>query len=470
MNHDITSIADIGSVHFVGIKGVAMTALSIIAKQKGLRVTGSDTEEVFPTDEVLQRFGISSVAGFSPRNVPACDLVVYTGAHKGLLNVEVEEAKRRQIPVLSHGKALGLFMKDKKALSVAGSHGKTTTSALIAFVLNQAGWKPSFAIGCGEIMKLKTSAAWNTGDYFVAEADEYVTDPTADVTPRFLWQNPYGLLITNVDFDHPDVYKDIKAVKQAFTQFVHNVVAHGIIVVNADDPNSLEVVSNTQVRVVTYGLRNQAAYMLSNVAQNEGATRFSISEKGRDMGTFRLSIPGEHNALNALGAYALLREIGVESSTIQKYFPLFTGTKRRFELIASKNDKLLYDDYAHHPAEIAATIAAARSWYPKKRILVIFQPHTFSRTKALLTEFAAALSAADIAIITDIYASARESKDDTISGKTLCDLVDSDKRIYAPEKADVLQYLRHNSTQNDLILSMGAGSIYTWLTEMEKNL
>lgn len=458
-------LSHINRIHFVGLKGVAMTALAIIACELGKIVTGSDIDEEFPTDAVLRRFGLSSLTGFSSSHVPeGTDLVIFTGAHSGADNPEVKEAARQGIPVLPHGKALGLFMVGRKVISVAGSHGKTTTSAMLAHILMRGGYDPSFAVGCGEILSLGTPAHAGKGDYFVAEADEYVTDPLHDLTPRFMWQKPSLLTITNIDFDHPDVYKNLDMVKQAFLNFTGNVDLDGDVVINIDDPVCRSILPQIQRRVVTYGSGEDSQFRILNFEFKDQKSSFSIA----GLGQFTLKVPGVHNIYNAAAAAATLTQLKIPVTVIEQGLSTYRGTKRRFELICAKHDKLLIDDYAHHPREIEATLQAARKWFPGRRIITVFQPHTFSRTKSLFTEFSSCFSGADTTLITEIYPSARETVISDISGKILYEniLKQETDVHFAPKKADVLQYLRSNSRPGDVIIVMGAGNIYSWLHDV----
>jgi len=459
----------IKSIHFVGIKGVAMAALAIVAKEMGKKVTGTDVEEEFPTDRVLRRFSISYSNGFNVSHITAeLDLVIYTGAHLGSGNLEVAEAQKRNIPILSHGQALGLFMRGKKGISVAGSHGKTTTSAMIAHVLAKAHLDPSFAIGCGEILSLNTPAHAGKGEYFVAEADEYVTDPQNDPTPRFMWQKPKVLAITNIDFDHPDVYKNIAAVQKAFIAFTNSLSKDSLVIINSDDPHTQEILANIKQKLITFGRSPKADFVAENMEFMGIKTKFGI--RHNDSYTpVTLSVPGAHNVHNATAAFAALRQTDLAAQEISKHLESFVGTKRRFELVSEKNGKLLIDDYAHHPAEIRATLAATKTSYPQKRIIAIFQPHTYSRTAALLTEFSQSFEHADLIVLTEIYASAREKGDSKVSGETL---YKETKRYqtevhFAPKKEDVLEYLRTQTRENDLILTMGAGNIFSWLPDIK---
>lgn len=418
-------------IYFVGIKGVAMAALAIWAKEAGKIVAGSDVEEEFPTDEELRKaeieihegFDIIHLVTFSP------DLIIYTGAHGGRDNPQVVNAMKHGIPSLPHGQGLGLAMEGKRKISVAGSHGKTTTSAMIATILTEAGLDPSYTIGCGSIRGLGAAGHAGKGDWFVAEADEYVTDPGHDRTPRFLWQNPEVLVVTNIDYDHPDVYPDLSRVQQAFVRLQKQ---SKFTLVSSDDEAS------------------------SVLRRANNVATFNLSEQLNEL---RLQVPGRHNMLNAAAAAAVCGRIGIAWEVVKRGLERFGGTKRRFEKLGELRGALIYDDYAHHPKEIEATIAAFRDKYPKKRLIVIFQPHTYSRTKALLVDFVRVLGMADIAIVTDIYASAREAQKDEGLAKQL-------GHLYVPTRKNVVEWVQKELREGDVIVFMGAGDIYQWPRSM----
>ncbi len=456
-------IGNVRKIHFVGIKGVAMTALAIYAKERGIVVTGSDVNEHFPTDAMLNKASITVKQGFSIKHIEeGTNLVIYTGAHGGRDNPEVRQAARQHIAVLSHGQALGIFMKGKRQTTVAGSHGKTTTTAMIATILTHAGLDPSYAIGCGEIFGLENPGHFGKGEFFVAEGDEYVTDPGHDSTTRFLWQTPEVLVVTNIDFDHPDVYASLADVKEAFVQLQRNLVGIKTTIVNADDRAS-DVLRRTGA-VISYGFSSHADYQIVDISYGSMRTFYSLKQKGKKIASLSLRVPGKHNALNGVAAAVACHALGLSWEKIKTGLLGFTGTKRRFEKLGEKRGILFYDDYAHHPKEIEATLAGAKLWYPNRRIIVVFQPHTFSRTKALFHDFAVVLSKADSVLVSDIYASARET--DTM-GVTSKDLVDeiyktNSRAIYAKSAGEVTDFLLKEARRNDIVIFMGAGDIYEW--------
>lgn len=467
-------IKTVRHIHFVGIKGVAMTALAIYCKQRGMRVSGSDISEEFPTDEMLARSKISVQQSFDPIHIhahPKPDLVVYTGAHGGQENSEVIEAIRLDVPVLVHGKALGLYMQDKRQLSVAGSHGKTTTSAMIATIMMQAGFEPSYAIGCGEIFGLGFPGHFGTGDWFVAEADEYIADKDHDLTPRFLWQHPDILVVTNIDFDHPDAYGSLGDVERAFVELQNVQQGHRIAVINNDDQPS-RVLQRQNHHVITYGLSPKSDIQVIHIGHNSERMFFTLAQQHMTIGEFSLKVPGLHNVYNATAAAIACHSAGVSWDQIRKGLASFGGTKRRFELLGSIDGMMIYDDYAHHPVEIAATLSSVKLWYPDKQCIVVFQSHTYSRTKALLSEFATSFTSADSVLITDIYASAREQDTGEVNGPIFSDAVAKHhpRTFYAKGEEEVYEFLKQHISKDTVVFFMGAGDIYHWGKEIYKKL
>lgn len=453
------------SGYLIGIKGVAMTALAIYFTQKGYKVSGSDVTDKFLTDKILADFHISIKKGFYAENInQQYDLVVTTGAHGGMTNPEAVQAKKLGIPTFMHGQILGKLISEKEGISVAGCHGKTTTSAFIASLLAHAGFDPSYAVGTASINDLGPAGHFGRGIYFVAEADEYMTCPLTCKTPRFLWQKPKILVMTNIDYDHPDAFTDIEEVKKAFMQFANNLPTDGILVGCIDDKNIAQILSSIDKQVITYGFSPKADYRIDRFYFGDGRSFMRISHKRIGLGEYMITIPGRHNLLNALGGSIVANLAGIDWDKIKENLKLFTGTKRRFEKIGEYNGVLLYDDYAHHPSEIAATISGAREWFGKKRIIIIFQPHTYSRTKSLLGKFAKVFDKADIVVVTDIYPSARESFDPEISSKILEIEANKHKKnvYYRSNKLDTLLFLKDKLTSGDIIITMGAGDIYIW--------
>lgn len=457
--------------YLIGIKGVAMTALAVYLKEAGYSVTGSDVSEVFLTDSVLKKADIPVLDGFKKSNIDrGIDVVVATGAHGGMTNIEAVTAGEYKIPVYMHGRYLGKLMENKTGISIAGCHGKTTTSAIIASILSHSKYKPSYLIGTAGINDLGPAGNYGKSKYFVAEADEYMTCPLTDPTPRFLWQTPHILVITNIDYDHPDAYRNLSDVKEAYMKLTKKVSANGVIITSYDDSNVRSLISRFEPECITYGFSPKADFQIENIYFGDGVSFMSIKNRGVKLGEFMLRIPGRHNALNALAASIASHQLGISWEAIRKNLKNYTGCKRRFEKIGDANGINIYDDYAHHPGEIAATISSVREWFPGRKLIIIFQPHTYSRTKVLLDEFAKALSFADKALICDIYPSAREKYDPSINSAILTDRIRKYKNnaIYLKDKQKVLKYISETAVNGDIIMTMGAGDIYQWCNELLK--
>lgn len=451
--------------YFVGIKGVGMTSLAVYMKEAGYSVTGSDSREIFITDEILTDKKIPVVFGFSPSHIQKnISVVIVTGAHGGKTNPEAVEAIRIGLPVFMHGQMLGRVMNEKMGIAVSGCHGKTTTASALAHILTVCGCDPSYAIGTSQISKLGPAGHFGGGKAFIAEADEYMTCPVTDPTPRFLWLKPKILIITNIDYDHPDAFSSIDDVKDAYIKLTKNIAEDGTIIACIDNRHVREILPLITTSVVTYGFSPDADFRIDSANFQEGVSFMKFSNKNVEFGEFMLAVAGKHNMLNFLAASIAANFAGCNWEKIRKNSMKFTGSKRRFEKIGSVGTVLFYDDYAHHPSEIRETLKACRGWFPNKRIIAIFQPHTFSRTKALRKDFAQAFSDCNEVLIADIFPSAREIFDPTISSKLLCEEIKKNKKEvqYLKAEEDVCTYLKTHLTDNDLILTMGAGDIYRW--------
>ena len=459
----------IRSIHFVGIKGVGMTPLAIIAKEAGFTVTGSDIADVFITDTSLERAGIIPHGGFSPDYIIDADLVITTGAHGGFDNLEVKAAKEKRIPVITQGEAVGIFMQGDIfqrhffGVSIAGCHGKTTTSAMIATLFQESGLDPSYAIGTSAIIPLGASGHFGRGEYFIAEADEYATEPKYDHTPKFLWQHPDIAVITNIEHDHPDLYPTIDAMREAYEKFAENA-RDKLLVAFGDDPQTRKLLASYKGNKVIYGFSSENDYIIHHIQVKNGQTFFSIDTHGIALGEFVLQVPGEHNVLNAVASLIVGLTCGISLPDIRKGVFAFKGTKRRFELIGrSLSGALLLDDYAHHPTEIKKTLQAAREQFNRSNIVCIFQPHTYSRTKLLFDDFSGSFIAADEVILTDIYPSARELPDTSVSSALLVKAIKKYNKhvLLLPELSDVIKYVEQRQLGKEyVVITMGAGDVY----------
>lgn len=467
------NLSKIKKIHFTGIKGVGMTALALCAQDLRMKISGSDLEEKFVTDEILKERKIFYQTGFTPKHVPLdTQLLIYTAAHGGEANPEVNFAKEKGMPVLSHAQALGLFMKDKVGISTCGVGGKTSTAAILATVLTKAGQKPSFAIGVGKIKPLGFPGRFDKNSlYFIAEADEYFTSPT-DKTPRFLYQNPKIIILTNLEYDHPDVYANLKATRKAFAKFINKLPKDGLLVVNADNKNTAKLIKSIDVPIQTFGFSSQADWQIISYKKFGLTSTFSLRNQKMIIKNLKINVPGDFNLLNAAACFVTCKFLGLKEKQIKAGLKNFLGTKRRFEKITEINHIALYDDYAHHPIEIKSTLEAAKAIYPKNRLVAIFQPHTYSRTKYLLKEFSRSFSDADVVVITKIYASAREKDDLGVSGQTLAQAIaKNNKEVnFLPDCQSVCNFLQQNCQKGDVIFTLGAGDIFLWHRDIIKTL
>lgn len=428
-------ITNFHHIHFTGIKGVGMTALVLCCQDLGIKVTGSDVREVFVTDSILAQRGISWEIGFSKKNLkPKPDLVITTGAHGGLDNPEVLAAQELKIPVMTHAQALAAITEGKEMIAVCGVGGKSTTAAMIATIFDRAGLYPSYEVGVGDIPSLGVPGRYDKkGKVFIVEADEYAISPGTDNRPRFSLLSPQVIVVTNIEYDHPDIYPNITNTKRVFKDFFEKLPQDGLLVANSKNKNVGDVISNLDVPIKTY-----------------------------DVEEFELNIPGKFNVANATAAAIVARFYGISEDLIKRGLKEFNGTRRRFEKMGEKDGVLFYDDYAHTPNEIQATLSAAREWFKDRRIIAIFQPHTYSRTKALFGEFAKSFNDADVVGIMDIYASAREKDNLGMSGDLLAnEIAKYYKNVnFAGDHNKVIKWIKENTKSGDVILTMGAGDIF----------
>lgn len=423
-----------------------MSAVAQIQKANGVKVTGSDVDEAFPTDAGLKAAGIVPYRGFSAANVDEPDVVVASAAY-GADNPELVEARRKGIRVLTYPEFLGEMMRDKRGVAVAGTHGKTTTTAMIAHVLDRAGLDPQAVIGAG-------AAYAGRGEFLVAESCEY--------RRHFLNYPAEIAVVTSIELDHPDYFRSLEDYEAAFREFAAKLPARGMLICYGDDPRAAAL--PTMARRITYGRGAANDYRLEMLPSSPAAELncFRAFRRGEDLGEFRLGIPGGHNALNALAAIALGCELGVPVDTIRAALADFHGVRRRFEYVGECKGAAVYDDYAHHPTAIETTIRACREVLPGKRVWVAFQPHTYSRTRALLDEFAAALAKADRVVLAEIYASAREKGRGGVSSRDIADRISGgpDKIAFFKTFDEAIAYLRAHLRPGDVLLTMGAGDIY----------
>ncbi|HSW47520.1 MAG TPA: Mur ligase family protein, partial [Candidatus Saccharimonadales bacterium] len=340
------------NIHFVGIKGVGMTPLAIIAHEAGFGVTGSDIGDEFITDAALKKAGIEPIVGFSADNIINPDLVIITGAHGGYDNIEAANAKEKGIEVITQGEAVGIFMtgelfkNDWIGVSVAGTHGKTTTSAMIATVLRENKLDPSFVIGTGNVGSLGAPGHFGNGKHFIAEADEYATEPHYNKKPKLLWQFPKIAVITNIEFDHPDIFESIDDVRSTFLAFCNQLPKNALVVACGDDPEIKKMLMEYAGQVIRYGFNHDNDYILEKVRIDGEYMFFRVSSKGMILADLMLKVVGEHNALNALSAIVVSLELGLSIDKIKSGLLAFQGSKRRLEYIGElQSGAFVYDDY-----------------------------------------------------------------------------------------------------------------------------
>ncbi len=454
----------IKNVFFVGIKGVAMANLAVFLKKMGNNVSGADVDDQFITDKLLIDNRIRWQAGFDhlPKDI---DLVVYSAAHQGLNNPLVKKASLKKIKIVSQAELLGQLMKQFKIkVAVSGCHGKTTTSSLLSYALNKLKVRPSYIVGTPFFTNYQ-GGNYQDKKYFVVEADEYGINPPQDKTPKFFKLSPDWIIATNIDFDHPDVYKNIEETTKAFVKFFgfdpdfrRDDEYSPKLILNIDDKHLLQFINRLKNKnIITYGFSNKADYQIIDWRIEENGSTFAIKGGGR----FKIALFGKHNIANATAVIVQLIKLGFKVSEIKKAILGFNGAKRRFEFVDKKNNIYLFDDYAHHPAEIKATIQAARERFPKKRLIIIFQPHTYSRTQSLFSDFAKALSLADFSLLLPIFPSAREkSVSFSISSQDIVNQ-SAKKNLFAfDSKEELLMKLKTLIKPNDLIFTMGAGDVY----------
>jgi UDP-N-acetylmuramate--alanine ligase len=439
------------SLHFVGIGGAGMSGIALVLKKRGYEVTGSDLK---PSRYVtmLEDEGVPVSIGHSPRNLDHPDVVVMSSAVP-LHNAELQEAARRNTPVVKRGQVLAWLMELGRGVAICGTHGKTTTTSMISRVLVDAGFDPTFLVG-GELNDLGSNARHGGGEFVVCEADE--SDGS------LLLLRPEVAVLTNLELDHHSNYLHVEDVERVFALFLDQLPQHGLLVYCAEDPRVSKLAGRVKCRVCSYGFSDTADFQARNLAARHPGNSFELWKDGRLVAAVSLAVPGRHNVLNALACLAALIELGIPVDKVVKALGSFTGAVRRFQLKGERDGITVVDDYAHHPTELLATLLAAREgkW---SRIIAVFQPHLYSRTEFLHREFAEALLEADLAVVTDVYG-AREDPLPGVSGKLIVDsmmgLSKNRPVVYMPRLGSAVEYLRYTAAPGDLVLTLGAGDVH----------
>ena len=438
-------------VHFIGIGGISMSGLAEILMKEGFSVSGSDQQESALTRRLSQNGAVIYYGQKASNIQPETDLFVYTAAiHED--NPEFKAAKETGRPMLSRAELLGQIMKNySTSIAVSGTHGKTTTTSMLSHILLEAGTDPTISVG-GILPAIGGNIRVGGPDTFITEACEY--------TDSFLSFFPTMEIILNMDADHLDYFKDIDHIRRSFRKFACLLPADGTLIINTDTPEYEQIIKDLPCRVITFGLAHPADYQAEDITWDKyGRPSFKVMKNGKKSGSYYLKVPGIHNVSNALAAIAAAEALSIPQDTIVKGLGAFSGTDRRFQLKGTVGGVTIIDDYAHHPTEIKATLKAAGN-YPHRKIWCLFQPHTFSRTKALLKEFAEALTLADHVVLADIYA-ARETDTLGISSADLQKEIQEKgtECAYFETFDEIENYLLSSMQSGDLLITMGAGDI-----------
>ncbi|KAB2921978.1 MAG: UDP-N-acetylmuramate--L-alanine ligase [Bacteroidetes bacterium] len=456
--------SSIKKLHFVGIGGIGMSGIAEILLDQGFRVSGSD-KALSDVTERLQSLGATVYEGHRAENVADdVDTVVYSSAVAGE-NPEVREAVRRKIPVVRRAEMLAEVMRLKYGIGIAGTHGKTTTTSMTSLVLMEGGLDPTVIVG-GKLSGLGgTNARLGKGDFIVVEADEF--------DRSFLSITPTVAVLTTLEADHLDCYRDLEDIKGAFIQFSNKVPFYGFVVLNLDEPALQDILPQlVKKKIVTYGLHSpQADLQAVDIVHRENTTTFTVVQGYQELGTVTLQIPGKHNVQNALAAIAVGLQLGVPFDRAKAGIERFTGVYRRWEKKGEAKGITVYDDYAHHPTECKATLSGAKSGW-RRRVVCVFQPHLYSRTRDFYEEFGKAFLFADVLVVTDVYP-AREEPIQGVTGELIINAAKQyghKETHYVQDKKQVPAYLKGITKSGDIVITMGAGDIWKFGEQFLKEL
>ena len=438
-------------IHFVGIGGIGMSGIAELLLNLGFDISGSDisnNENV----ERLKILGVIIFHGHNPENIKGCDVLVYSSA-VSLNNSEIIRAKQMGLPVIKRAEMLGELINLKEtSIAISGTHGKTTTSSMIGSMLTHAGKEPTLVVG-GLVQNLNSNSKLGEGQIIVVEADEF--------DRSFLSLKPTIAIVNNIELEHTDCYKDLNDLENSFLQFCQSIPFYGSVLVNIDSFSIKNILHKIERPVTTYGMSRDAAFRAKELEFKENKSTYSLFRAEENLGKIHLNVPGEHNIMNSLGAVALGFELGLSFNSIKNGLLDYKGVRRRFDIKGSHNDVMVVDDYAHHPTEVFTTIEAAKKGWDRK-LIVVFQPHLFTRTKEFYKEFAKSLEKADFIIITSIYPS-REKPIPGITSKLISDYIDKTKKDVLFNVNDVDQaitILNEIAKPGSMILTLGAGDIW----------
>lgn len=437
-------------IHFVGIGGIGMSGIAEVLLNLGYGISGSDVQSS-DTTKRLQQLGAAIDVGHAAENIGNADVVVTSTAVKAD-NPEVLEAQRKNIPVIPRAEMLAELLKMKFSVAVSGSHGKTTTTSMVSTLLAEGGLDPTMVIG-GKLASIGSNARLGGGDILVAEADE--SDGS------FLKLSPTIAVITNIDREHLDYYPGIEEIKDAFLKFANMVPFYGCTVMCGDNEHVRAIARSIKRRVITYGITHPADYTASDIRHPDAGTRYALSYRGESLGDVALMVPGLFNVYNSMAAIAVGRELGLDMATLRKGLLAFSGVQRRLEVKGDAGGIAVVDDYGHHPTEIMATLAAARQMR-KGRLIVVFQPHRFTRTKALFDEFTRAFGDADVLVLNDIYPASEAPIPGVHSAALWVAIKEGGHPCveYIAQPQGTIEFLLANAKPGDTVLTLGAGSVY----------
>jgi len=446
-------------LHFIGIGGIGMSGIAEILLRRGIEISGSDIKKSEVTD-FLEKLGAKIYEGHDAKNVEGADLVVHSSAVKSD-NIEMIAAKEQKIPTIKRDIMLGELMRMKIGIGIAGTHGKTTTTSMTGMILIEGGVDPTIVVG-GKVKDFGSNARVGEGDHIIVEADEY--DHT------FLSLTPTIAVITNIEAEHLDIYKEgLSEIREAFIQYANKVPFFGMVICCLDEPNVQDVLPYIERRIMTYGTSSQADLQAVDINYHSKGSTYTVEFNGEKLGEISLQVPGLHNVKNSLASIGVGLELEIPFTTIKKGIEKFGGVQRRFTVKLNK-DIMIVDDYGHHPSEVKATIAAARSGWPKRRIISVFQPHLFSRTKDFAADFGRSFLNSDTVFVMNVYPS-REKQEDYpgITGETITAFAKKfgHKDVhYVPEKSHLISELQKEIKSGDIVIFMGAGDITKFADEL----
>ncbi len=455
------------TIYFIGIGGIAMSATAGIAKQAGFEVLGSDSKDIYaPSKDVLDRLGINYKTSYEKENAKNSKADVFViSAGEDLSNPEVKYVYDNDLPHISLSEILYEFSKDKLRVVTAGTHGKSTTGGLLGHLLKNID-DSSFVTGA-VLQNYENNFYLGQGHYFVFEGDEYKAE-FDDPTPKFHYYKADILVLTNLEFDHPDIFENLEALEEEFRQLIANVPPDGLIVYNADDANLSRLVHESNISTVSFAVDNDADFQCQNISYSgdfttiELANKFSKDVSAKLLGQteqYKIQLPGKINVYNALAAISTLRSLGFKQETIALDLLTYKGVKRRFEILGTKNGVTIVDDYAHHPTAVRETIEAARLKYPESKIWAVFEPHTFSRTIATLDGLAVSFDYADEALISDIYPAREKESNHTITSEDVIEAIkrNQPKTRLVHNEQEALEIIKSEAKPGDVVIVMAVG-------------